>query len=189
MTLKQRLLKMMYPLVMKGSRGTGKQLQLTKPKEAKDSKDFYALKLKQNNGTERDFSEFKGKKVLLVNTASNCGYTGQFAELQELHEKYKNELVILGFPANDFQEQEKGSDNQIAEFCQVNYGVTFPLAQKASVINGNKQQEVFRWLTNQDSNGWCKQEPVWNFSKYLVDEQGQLIGFYGPAISPTEIKL
>jgi len=189
MTLKQRLLKMMYPVVMKGSKGTEKELQLSKPAEAKDSKDFYSLKLKQNNGTELDFSAFKGKKVLLVNTASNCGYTGQFAELQELHEKYKNDLVILGFPANDFQEQEKGNDAQISEFCQVNYGVTFPLAKKASVVKGNDQQEVFKWLSNEDSNGWCKQVPVWNFSKYIVNENGQLTGFYGPAVPPSQIPL
>ncbi len=176
-------------MLMKGSRGTNKELQLSKPAEADESKDFYSLKLKQNNGSELEFSEFRGKKVLLVNTASNCGYTGQFAELQELHEKYKSDLVILGFPANDFKKQESGDDVQISEFCQVNYGVTFPLAKKASVIKGNEQQEVFKWLSAKNENGWCNQEPVWNFSKYLVDEKGQLTGFYGPAISPSEIPL
>jgi glutathione peroxidase len=189
MTLRQKFLKWFYPFVMKGSRGTNKDLVLQKPEKSATSDGFYKLSVQQNSGNIIDFSELKGKKVLLVNTASNCGFTGQFTELQELHNKYKNQLVIIGFPANDFKEQEKGSDDAISEFCQVNYGVTFPLAKKASVVKGNQQQEVFQWLSNEKQNGWCNQDPVWNFSKYLIDENGELTGFYGPAVLPSSIPL
>jgi glutathione peroxidase len=189
MTFRQRLLKLFYPYVMKGARTTDKGIILTKPEHSPGSQGFYELNAPQNSGSTIDFSAFKGKKVLLVNTASDCGFTGQYAELQELHEKYKNRLVILGFPANDFKSQEKASDAEISEFCQVNYGVTFPLAKKASVVKGEQQQDVFQWLSNEKNNGWCKQDPVWNFSKYLVDENGQLTGFYGPAVLPSNIPL
>jgi len=102
---------------------------------------FYELETSLNNGTQLKFSELKGKKVLLVNTASNCGYTNQYEALQQLHEQFREKLVVIGFPANDFKEQEKGSDDEIATFCQVNFGVTFPLAKKSTVI-GDQKNEV-----------------------------------------------
>jgi glutathione peroxidase len=125
----------------------------------------------------------KGKKVLLVNTASDCGYTNQYADLQKLFEKNSDRLIILGFPANDFKEQEKGTDEQIAQFCQINFGVTFPLAKKSSV-KGDHKNEIFKWLSEKNKNGWNSKQPSWNFSKYLVNEQGQLTHYFDPAVSP-----
>ena len=126
----------------------------------------------------------KGKKVLLVNTASNCGYTSQYSELQELYEKYKGKLEIIGFPANDFKEQEKGSDEEIAQFCKVNFGVSFPLMKKSVVIKSTDQNPVFKWLSDSTQNGWNQKEPSWNFSKYLVDEKGVLTNYFDPSVSP-----
>ena len=122
--------------------------------------------------------------MLLVNTASDCGYTGQYDELQKLYEEYQNKLIVIGFPANDFKEQEKGSDEEIAQFCKINYGVTFPLIKKSSVIKGNSQNEVYQWLSNKNLNGWNDQQPTWNFSKYLINEEGALTNYFAPFISP-----
>ena len=128
----------------------------------------------------------KGKKLLLVNTASACGYTGQYAELEELYKKYKDQLVIIGFPANDFKQQEQKNDEEIAEFCKVNYGVTFLLAKKSSVIKGAEQHPVFAWLSDAGKNGWNDEEPTWNFCKYLVDEEGILKAFFPQTVSPLD---
>lgn len=155
---------------------------------------FYSLKATLGNGGEFDFTQLKGKKVLLVNTASNCGYTNQYDDLQKLNEQFHNKLVILGFPANDFKEQEKGNDEEIAQFCKINFGVTFPLMKKSSVIRDADQNEVFKWLTDSTRNGWNRKQPSWNFSKYLINEEGVLIKYFDPSVSPlseevvTEIK-
>ncbi len=145
---------------------------------------FYSLGMLANDGSRIPFSAFKGKKVMLVNTASECGYTAQYAELQLLYEQFQDRLVILGFPSNDFGEQERGNDVDIANFCRLNYGISFPLAKKSSVVKGPVQHKVFEWLTHKKENGWNEQAPVWNFSKYLVDEHGSLIHYFKPSISP-----
>jgi len=190
MTIKQVILKALYPLIMRLTRNTGsKGKVLINSQDVKPTVPFYSLKATQNNGQILDFSAFKNKKVLLVNTASNCGYTGQFEELQQLHEKYANNLVILGFPANDFKEQEKSNDADIAQFCQVNYGVTFPLAKKSKVIKGSEQNPVYAWLTQTEQNGWNAHQPDWNFSKYLVNEKGVLTHYFGSAVSPLSPEL
>ena len=121
---------------------------------------------------------------MLVNTASNCGYTNQYEDLQKLYQQFNDQLEIIAFPANDFKEQEKGSDNDIAQFCQVNFGVTFPLAKKSVVIKSGDQNNIFKWLTDKSKNGWNEQPPVWNFSKYLVNEQGSLTHYFDPSVSP-----
>ena len=133
-----------------------------------------------------NFEKFRGKKVLLVNTASDCGYTGQYDELEKLYKQFQNKLVILGFPANDFKEQEKGTDEEIAQFCKINYGVTFPLIKKSSVIRGTEQNEVFQWLSDKSKNGWNDQQPTWNFAKYLVNENGVLTNYFAPSLSPLD---
>jgi len=147
---------------------------------------FYDLSTQLNNRQAFNFTGLKGKKVLIVNTASNCGYTNQYSDLQKLYEQYRNELVILGFPSNDFKEQEKGNDEEIAEFCKVNYGVTFPLAQKSSVLKSAQQNEVFKWLSDKTRNGWTNKQPSWNFSKYLINEAGILTHYFDPSISPLD---
>lgn len=185
MTFKQLILKKLYPLVMRLSKSSGSKGSIINNKQGATPKvSFYQLKSTQNNGKELDFSQFKNKKVLLVNTASNCGYTGQYTELQQLHEQLQDNLVIVGFPANDFKEQEKSNDADIAQFCQLNYGVSFPLIKKSSVIKGKQQNPVYQWLTHAEQNGWNTHQPDWNFSKYLVDEKGVLTHYFGPAVSP-----
>jgi glutathione peroxidase len=184
MTLRQKIAKSLYPLIMRLTKKTDKGLHRISPGQAVPAQSFYGLAALRNNGQPLDLGQFKNKKVLLVNTASNCGFTRQFEELQQLHEQCRDSLVILGFPANDFKEQEKGSDADIAQFCQVNFGVTFPLMQKSQVVKGPGQHPVYQWLTDASRNGWNDHQPDWNFSKYLVDSQGRLSHYFGPAVSP-----
>jgi len=187
MTWRQSLLKTLYPLIMlKGKLFGNKQDIKLNPGKVVPATSFYELQAVRNNGDTLHFSTLKGKKVLIVNTASDCGFTGQYEALEKLHRQYGNQLVILGFPANDFKEQEKQSDTAIAEFCTINYGVSFPLMQKSSVVNGPAQHAVYQWLSHATSNGWNNQPPVWNFSKYLVDEEGVLVAFYTQMVSPLD---
>lgn len=157
--------------------------QLQNDRNMTPQQPFHALSITLNNGQPFSFAQLAGKKVLLVNTASDCGYTGQYAPLQQLYKEYGDRLVVIGFPSNDFKEQEKGSDAEIAQFCQVNYGVTFPLATKQPVT-GADQQTVYQWLTDAAQNGWNTQPPSWNFAKYLVDEAGRLIAYFDPGVDP-----
>jgi len=185
MTGRQKLLKAFYPVLMGFGRLLGKNEKIKMNKNTSQPPvSFYSLKTIANDGTEIHFDKLKGKKILLVNTASDCGYTPQYNDLQELYDTYKNKVVVIGFPANDFGEQEKGNDEQIAGFCKKNYGVDFPLAKKSTVIKGPEQNKVFEWLTNKNENGWNDQQPTWNFSKYLIDERGVLTHFFDPSLSP-----
>ena len=183
MTGRQKLLKAIYPAWMWWAKLKGKNTtELSNRKEPTVS--FYSLKGTLNNNTEFDFASLKGKKVLLVNTASDCGYTNQYDDLQKLYEEYKGNLMIIGFPANDFKEQEKGSDEEIAQYCKLNFGVTFPLMKKTTVIKSPQQNNIFQWLTDSTKNGWNNKPPIWNFTKYLVNEEGVLINYFGSSISP-----
>jgi glutathione peroxidase len=185
MTARQMVLKAVYPVLMGWNKLTGKKTVALEHDPSKhSSKSFYDLSATLNNGQVLSFSSLKGKKVLLVNTASDCGYTNQYEALQQLYETEKSNLVIIGFPANDFKEQEKGNDEEIAQFCKINFGVSFPLAKKSTVIKGADQNAVFNWLTDKNKNGWNDKAPSWNFSKYLVNEEGELTNYFDPAISP-----
>lgn len=144
---------------------------------------FYQFKIPALNGDTIDFASYKGKKVLIVNTASKCGFTPQYKELQQLHEKYGDKVAILGFPANDFRNQEPGTSEEIQQFCELNYGVTFQLFQKVHVT-GSEKHPLYQWLTDKHKNGWNEQEPTWNFSKYLINEKGELIRFFPQGVSP-----
>jgi len=155
----------------------------TKPLNSMSKTFFYDLKFKSIEGKEIDFSIYKGKKILIVNTASECGYTPQYMELQELHEKHENKITVLGFPSNDFGAQEPGSNEQIVSFCQKNFGVTFQLFEKSDVI-GENQNVVYKWLTDKNQNGWNEEKPTWNFFKYLINENGELVKTIGAATSP-----
>ncbi|MFP5470724.1 MAG: glutathione peroxidase [Bacteroidia bacterium] len=139
------------------------------------------------DGKEIKLSQFKGKKLLLVNTASQCGFTPQYEELQELHKKYKDKLVVIGFPCNDFGEQEPGSEKDIKSFCQKNYGVTFLLSEKISVKYENIDP-LFKWLTEQ-KNTAITGDVMWNFEKFLIDENGNLIDRYRSTVLPTSEKI
>jgi len=147
---------------------------------------IYPLSIELNNGRQLQLDSIKGKKILVVNTASNCGYTRQYSQLQNLYEKYNDDLVVIGFPANDFKEQEKGDDEEIAEFCKVNFGVTFPLAKKSTVVKNESQNNIFRWLSDKTKNGWLNKQPSWNFSKYLISKDGVLTHYFDPAVAPDD---
>lgn len=183
MTYRQKVLKAVYPAWMWFTKLMGKRTEeLSGNKQPPVS--FYSLRGVLNNGDTLDFATLKGKKVMLVNTASDCGYTNQYNDLQKLSEENKDKLVVIGFPANDFKEQEKGTDADIAQFCKANFGISFPLMQKSIVIKSASQNSVYQWLTDSTKNGWNDKLPSWNFSKYLVNEQGVLINYFDPSISP-----
>lgn len=146
-------------------------------------KSIYDFKVQGLEGGTIDFSQFKGKKILIVNTASKCGFTPQYAELEKLYETYKDKLVIIGFPANNFLFQEPKGNKEIAEFCQKNYGVTFPMAAKISV-KGKDMAPIYRWLTNKDFNHYDNSSVKWNFQKYLIDEKGNLVAVFPPKTEP-----
>jgi len=184
MTVRQTVLKAVYPLWMSLNRLLGKRSKvLVNKKNIQPFQSFYSLSVQLNNGSFLSFDSLRGRKLLLVNTASDCGYTNQYSDLQKLYEKY-DKLTVIAFPANDFQQQEKGSDEEIGNFCKINFGVTFPVALKSSTVNGNGQQKVFQWLTDKTKNGWNNKPPSWNFSKYLINEEGILTNYFDPAISP-----
>ncbi len=186
MTVRQKILKAFYPALMWFTKKTSQGKTAPSNKEMNPPISFYSLNDIAINGLIFDFSTLKGKKVLLVNTASDCGYTGQYDELEKLFRQYTDKLIIIGFPANDFKEQEKGTDEDIAKFCQLNFGVTFPLMKKSSIVKSNAQNKVFKWLTDANLNGWNNRQPAWNFSKYLVNEEGKLVNYFAPAISPLD---
>ncbi|HEV7780634.1 MAG TPA: glutathione peroxidase [Chitinophagaceae bacterium] len=184
MTYRQKVLKAVYPAFMWWTKLTGKNTRELENKKQQPAISFYSLKGTLSNGDTLDFATLKGKKILLVNTASNCGYTNQYSDLQKLSERYKDKLVVIGFPANDFKEQEKGTDEEIAGFCKANFGISFPLMKKSTVIRSPQQHPVYQWLTDPTKNGWNNQAPSWNFSKYIVNEEGILTNFFGSSISP-----
>lgn len=146
---------------------------------------FYELKAISINGNEIGFDSFRGKRVLIVNTASKCGFTPQYDELQRFYEKYGDSVVVLGFPSNQFGGQEPGSNKEIAVFCRKNYGVTFTMMEKTDVKGGDKHM-VYSWLSDPEKNGWNSKVPTWNFCKYLIDPTGKLVGFYGSSIKPFD---
>ena len=186
MTIRQRVLKVFYPAFTWLGRITGRNNKVfTNESPASPPRSLYDLSIALNSGDSIPISIYKGKKLLLVNTASDCGYTDQYDDLQKLYEENIDKLVIIGFPANDFKEQEKGTDEDIEKFCRLNYGVTFPLAKKSSVIPGPGQNPIFQWLTDKNKNGWTSKKPSWNFSKYLINEEGVLVNYFDPSISPT----
>ncbi|HEX8357074.1 MAG TPA: glutathione peroxidase [Segetibacter sp.] len=190
MTLRQSILKATYPVLMKAGNLFGlKTATITNSLHAKPAVSFYQLQAIANNNSVIKFSSFTGKKIMLVNIASECGYTNQLSELQKLQDLQKDSLIIIGFPANDFKEQEKGSDEEIASFCQLNYGVQFLLMKKSVVVKSPDQNNVYKWLTDKQQNGWNNKPPEWNFAKYLVNEQGILTHYFGPAVSPISKKI
>ncbi len=153
------------------------------PKSGDVPKSIYEFKVEALDGTTIDFSKFKGRKIMIVNTASKCGYTPQYEALEKLYEANKSTLVIVGFPANNFLYQEPGSNEKIAEFCKKNYGVTFPMAAKISV-KGGSQAPIYQWLTDKKYNGVMNSSVKWNFQKYLLNEKGELVAMFDPGTKP-----
>tara|TARA_Y100001970_G_scaffold293664_1_gene442109 strand:+ start:4678 stop:5283 length:606 start_codon:yes stop_codon:yes gene_type:complete len=164
-------------------------------KDSSDVNDFnlsssiYDYELLSIEGDTISMSEFKNKKILIVNVASKCGYTYQYSGLQDLYDKYKDELVVLGFPSNDFLWQEPGKNSQIKTFCSTKYGVEFPMFSKISVKKGKNQNSLYTWLSNKNLNGWNDAAPSWNFYKYLINDKGDLIEIFSSKIKPTDDKI
>ncbi|MCC5943427.1 MAG: glutathione peroxidase [Bernardetiaceae bacterium] len=147
-----------------------------------DTKTIYDFTLTDIDGNEKSLADFKGKKLMIVNVASRCGYTKQYADLQEVHEKYGDKIAILGFPANNFGGQEPGTDSEIKEFCSTKFNVSFPMFSKISVV-GNDQHELYQWLKAKTDG----QEPSWNFCKYMVSEDGETVTFHNSGTNPGEL--
>lgn len=165
------------------------QAQTQKNKKAMEKQTIYQFKVQDLSGKEFDFTTLKGKKIIIVNTASQCGLTPQYKELEALYKKYKSKnLVIVGFPANNFGAQEPGTNSEIASFCQKNYGVTFPMMSKISV-KGKDMHKVYQFLTQKSKNGLQDSQVEWNFQKYLINEKGQLEKVISPQVLPTDASI
>jgi glutathione peroxidase len=185
MNVKKVILNSIYSFLKLYNKKSDK-LIIKKPPGAGGSKaDFYSLKATTIKGDTLDFSAFRGKKVILVNTASACGYTAQYSQLEKLHQQFKSVLVVVGLPSNDFGKQEPGRNEEISKFCKEVFHVTFPMTEKIHVAEGEKHP-VYRWLCTKELNGWNNVPPVWNFCKYLIDENGQLQCFFSQKVNPLD---
>jgi glutathione peroxidase len=170
----------------KAESGNAESKTVESKEQAMNKENIYQFKVTDLYGSEFDFSSLQGKKIMVVNTASECGLTPQYEDLQKLYDQYKDQdFVIIGFPANNFGGQEPGSDQQIASFCKENYGVTFPMMSKISV-KGDDKHQVYEFLTEKSKNGLQDSEVAWNFQKYLIDENGELAMVIEPRTLPTD---
>jgi len=149
---------------------------------------IYDIKINNITGEPIELSDFKDKYLLFVNVASKCGFTDQYKDLQELHEKYKDDLIIVGLPCNQFGNQEPGNEEEISQFCQINYGVTFLLTEKIEV-KGSNQHPIYKWLTDKNLNGVKSSTVRWNFQKYLLDPSGNLIDYWYSITNPLSKKI
>lgn len=188
MNFRQKMMKTFYPAVKTISNATGKFSNKTE--EDKSSiVSFWNLSFNNLAGEPITMSDHEGKNILIVNTASSCGFTGQLKDLQLLQEQHKNNLVVIGFPSNDFKDQEQLSNEELGDFCEKNYGVQFSLTEKCHVLKTPNQHPVFKWLTDKEKNGWNDKAPGWNFTKYLVNAEGNLKGVYEAGVSPLDLKI
>ena len=166
-----------------------KTLSITnKPIVMSSNKSFYDIKINSLQGKPVNFESFKGKKILIVNVASKCGFTPQYKDLQNLQNQYQDQLAVIGVPCNQFGKQEPGSSNEIQEFCEINYGVSFLITEKIDV-KGKNQHPLYAWLTNKKENGRKNSSVKWNFQKYLIDESGELIDYFYSMTSPSSSKI
>ncbi|MEM9679307.1 MAG: glutathione peroxidase [Bacteroidota bacterium] len=149
---------------------------------------LYDIEINSLQGKPIDLAQFKGKHIVFVNVASKCGFTPQYRELQQLHETYKDKLQVIGIPCNQFGKQEPGNATEIESFCEINYGVTFPITEKVDV-KGSQQHPLYKWLTTKAMNGKKSSNVKWNFQKYLVNGKGHLVDFYYSMTKPTSSKI
>jgi glutathione peroxidase len=154
----------------------------------KATKSIYSIKINSLQGQPLDLASFEGKKILFVNVASKCGFTPQYRELQELYDTYKDNLVVIGVPCNQFGRQEPGNSDEIAEFCQINYGVSFPITEKIDV-SGSNQHPLYEWLTKKHINGKQNSSVKWNFQKYLIDEKGEFLDYFYSITKPFNSRI
>jgi glutathione peroxidase len=153
---------------------------------SQSSTSFFDFKMPDlESGKTVDLSQYKGKKIVVLNVASKCGYTPQYADWEAFYKEHGDKVVVLGFPANNFMGQEPGSNEDIASFCSKNYGVTFPMFQKISV-KGDDMDPLYQWLSQKDKNGWNDQAPSWNFCKYVINEKGELVSFFPSGVKPGD---
>lgn len=157
-------------------------------KSSSASKNIYDIEINSITGEPINLSDYRGKKILFVNVASKCGFTPQYKSLQEIYTYYSDKLVIIGVPCNQFGRQESGTQAQIQHFCEVNYGVTFPITEKIDV-KGNEQHPLYSWLTKKSENGKKSSSVKWNFQKYLVDENGELIDYFLSITKPSSTRI
>ncbi|GAB4027270.1 glutathione peroxidase [Spirosoma gilvum] len=162
-----------------------KRAALSAPANSAPTKSLYDFTVNSLDGKPVALKGFKGKKVVILNVASKCGFTPQYADWEKFYKEHGDKVVVLGFPANNFKSQEPGSNEEIAEFCKKNYGVTFPMFEKVSVL-GDDQAPIYKWLTHKDLNGWNDQVPTWNFCKYVINEKGELTNFFGSKVKPED---
>jgi len=162
---------------MDNTSSSANSAQITQPQS------IYDFEFNTLDGQKIVLNEYKGRKILIVNTASECGYTPQYKELQALYDQYSSKVVVLGFPANNFGGQEPGSNQEIAAFCEKNYGVKFPIMEKVSVT-GSDADPLFKYLSDKSANGVTDEKPTWNFCKYLIDEKGKIIKFFPSKVKP-----
>lgn len=184
--IKRKILKIIYPFLITINKLTGTRRNIyssNKPSLVP----FSRLTMETNEGKILAAASYIGKKVLVVNTASDCGYTQQYESLQYLWEQHKDKLEILAFPSPDYLNQERGNDADIVGFCKL-YSISFPVMKKSGVKKKINQNSVFDWLTHAAANGWNEREPEWNFTKYLISEKGDLSYVFGPGIEPLEIE-
>ncbi|MES2798350.1 MAG: glutathione peroxidase [Bacteroidota bacterium] len=172
--------------LVKKTLDTEKVLERPENIKKNKSKSIYEFPLKTLDGKEFNLAQYKGKKIVILNVASECGYTPQYADWQKYYDENSDKVVVLGFPANNFGGQEPGSNEEIATFCSKNYGVTFPIMEKISV-KGSDKAPIYQWLTDKSMNGWNEKEPTWNFCKYLINEKGQLTHFFNSDIKPNSL--
>lgn len=187
MLAKQKFLRFTYPVLRFISGVLNIQNRLFKGNTAPVAS-FYQLQAETSTGEPFAFEKLHGKKILIVNTATQCGYTAQLGRLTELKNRLPH-IEILAFPSNDFKNQEPGDDAAVATFCSIHYGINFPLFKKSTVLKGDHQHPVFRWLSNASLNGWNDRAPVWNFCKYVIDESGRLTHFAEQGVDPLDERL
>ncbi|MBP6397606.1 MAG: glutathione peroxidase [Saprospiraceae bacterium] len=156
-----------------------------RPSEARSGDGFYSLGFYKNDGNRFSFEQLRGKKVIIINTASACGYTSQYADWEQFYSENNIDFEILAFPSNQFLQQEKGTDQEIADFCSLHFKLHFPLFKK-SEVRGKSKNEVYRWLSSKSLNGWNHRSPAWNFNKYVVDSNGQLRAYFPSKTRPQD---
>ena len=161
----------------------GAMLMAASPSE--QPKSVHDFTMKSISGKEISLSSYKGKKLLIVNVASRCGFTKQYKDLEALSKKYSDKVVVLGFPANNFGGQEPGTDSEIKEFCEKTFSVSFPMFSKISV-KGKDRHPLYEFLSNKEKNGGVSDSPGWNFGKYLVDENGKVLKYFSPMVNPMD---
>lgn len=164
---------------------TSREVAVRPEGTAAPSKTLYDFSAKSLEGKTVPLKQYKGKKVVVLNTASKCGFTPQYADWEAFYKEHGSKIVVLGFPANNFKGQEPGSSEEIAEFCKKNYGVTFPMFEKVDVL-GENQAPLYKWLSDPALNGWNDKVPTWNFCKYVINEKGELTHFFNSKVKPTD---